>query len=98
MDGMSREEAIEVVDVPDLCSALLERGNVWRMPRVGNTTVKGWSNQRNFTNYYHWRNSSLSSLRGYDCQSCNSGDLLPSPVEALVLLRTSLEAVVAQAL
>lgn len=90
MDGMSREEALEVVgDVPDLCSALVGKGECLKGAKGRDTTVNGWSNQRNFTNYNHWRNSSLS---GEIPRAAIQGILLPSPVEALVPLWISLQA------
>ena len=49
---------------------LVGKGECLKGAKGRDTTVNKWSNQRNFTNYYHWTNS---SLRG-DSQSCNSGD------------------------
>jgi hypothetical protein len=85
MDGMWREGALKVVgDEPDLCS--VGKGECLKGQGSGNTTVKGWSNQRNFTNYYHWTNSSLCGSGEMIARAAIQGILSSSPVGALAPL------------
>lgn len=91
MDGKSREEALEVVgDVPDLCSALVGKGECLKGAK-GREHHCQWVEQPAQFHKLLPLGEQLS-LSGEIPRAAIQGILLPSPVEALILLWLSLEA------